>query len=847
MIKRIIISLIIIAISFSKQNEDVNFQDIESTKSVSIPKIFSPPIIDGFLEDAVWLNIPIVSDFIQDEPYNMAVPTEKTEVKIAYDEQSIYIAACLFDVSPDEITKHMGRRDSWRKVMMSDWFSIEIDSYHDHEMAFEFLVNSTGVQYDGVQFNDKVFGESKRNKEWNAIWESEVSIDEGGWNVEIRIPFSVLRFSETAEITMGMNLHRYIQRKNELMSWVVLPHGQRGIMSKLGHLEGLNGISKSTSPLSISPFIVSGKSFMHDYHLIDEHKENTGIKKLSPEENYESKVGLNIKYLLAQDFVFDVVVNPDYGQIEADPADINLTYYETYFEEKRPFFMENSTLFSTPIELFYSRRIGTNRAYNISNWQAPRNSIVKYAGKISGKTEDGLSFGLISAVTNDDNSSWKEINSNSNFVVGRLTQNLFEGKSDIGFLSTIYNDSTMTNYVNSVDMLSYLWDNQLEVDLQIVNSESVLSGNGNGLSLAINYSPLKKGLESWLYFEYFDRDLNIDDVGYLYRNNLKDVQGGIRFYWPELNLAIPILKGRVDLTFNRMTNLDDLVLANSLGIGTEAILENSWYLGGEYDYMGEYHEDLFLYDYYKKRLGPPVVIPKTSEVYVYMGSDPNRKYTVKTSISISENDYTDGVSQSILFGMNITDYLGFNFQYRLVTSNEKYRWIESYDKPLVEYIFATSNNQSEKYIYGMNYNHTRKTSIQLYAEYYTSKNNFGQFYKYNAENMDYDIIEEISGYYFSYDESIDPDFTNDEDRYLNPQEDVNQFTNDHILNLNMVLNYEFKPGANVYLVYQLYRDVVGKRMNDFTNFMEFIPSETDLAEVNFTQSLYLKVNYQFDF
>ena len=148
--------------SFSKKSVEGDFQDNESTRSVRVSKIFSPPIIDGFLEDAVWLNIPIISNFMQDEPNNMGVPTEKTEVKIAYDEQSIYIAARLFDVFPDEITKHMARRDGWRKVMMSDWFSIEIDSYHDHQTAFEFLVNSMGVQFD-----DMVFDDSYRNSEWN--------------------------------------------------------------------------------------------------------------------------------------------------------------------------------------------------------------------------------------------------------------------------------------------------------------------------------------------------------------------------------------------------------------------------------------------------------------------------------------------------------------------------------------------------------------------------------------------------------------------------------------------------------------------------------------------------------
>ena len=201
MIKYIIISLTSFAISFAFVNIDNNFHDNELTKTVEISRISSPPIIDGLLHDAVWEPIPIISDFLQDEPNNMAMPTETTEVKIAYDEESIYVAVHLSDSVPDEISKHMARRDGWRKVMMSDWFSIEIDSYHDHQTAFEFLVNSMGTQFD-----ERVFDDSFRNTEWNAIWESEISFDEDGWNVEMRIPFSTLRFSNDVEIVRSFSI-----------------------------------------------------------------------------------------------------------------------------------------------------------------------------------------------------------------------------------------------------------------------------------------------------------------------------------------------------------------------------------------------------------------------------------------------------------------------------------------------------------------------------------------------------------------------------------------------------------------------------------------------------------------
>ncbi|MBT6870204.1 MAG: hypothetical protein HOA66_01980, partial [Candidatus Marinimicrobia bacterium] len=598
----------------------------------------------------------------------------------------------------------------------------------------------------------------------------------------------------------------------------------------------------------------------NNHILSDPDKTDPTDKYNEPKWGNEFRLGLDIKYLITQDIVNDIALNPDYGQIEADPADINISYFETYFVEKRPFFMENSTLFDTPIEVFYSRRIGTNRDYIMGNWQTQMNSIVKYAGKISGKNKNGLSFGVITAVTNDTTPSWTEVNSNSNFLVGRLTQDLFEGNSYIGFLSTIYNDSTETDYVNSIDMLSYFWDNQLVLDWQIMNSQSddeshsadyngIEGESGNGLSFEMNYNPNTSGFYSFLDMEYFDRTLNINDVGYLYRNNLKKIQGGVGVYWSELDLPFPILEGKVNLKFNKMSNLDNLVLSNSLEFNSTITLDNLWYMGGGFNYLDEHNEDLLLYDYYsenmdkKDRLGPPIMIPEGSEINIYMGNDPNQKYIFNTSALIWKNDYEDGRSQSIVFGLSPSEYIDFNFEYIQSTSKEKYRWLEINPNrvDVLEYIFAASDNQLQKYIYEINYIHNRKTSIQLYGEYYINYNELGQFYKYQDTIDSYEEVDE-SSIYNTYKNTID-----DESLSLSPQDHVYHYTKDHILNINLVLNYEFRPGSNIYMVYSVYRDVVGKRMGSFSEFLKYVPSETDLAEVKFTQSLYLKVDYWFDF
>ena len=261
--------------------------------------------------------------------------------------------------------------------------------------------------------------------------------------------------------------------------------------------------------------------------------------------------------------------------------------------------------------------------------------------------------------------------------------------------------------------------------------------------------------------------------------------------------------------------------------------------------MAEHNDDLLLFDYHKKLLGPSIIIPKGTAKDFYLGNDPHEKYTFNSSISFWVNAFEKGQSQSISFGVHPSEYMNFNFEFRQANSDEEFRWLEEYGST-PEYIFASSHNQSQKFIYEMSYNPNRKTSIQLYAEYYTSTNDYGQFYNYDSIDMNYNTID-ISKYYISYDELIEGNFEDDMIRPLSPQDHVYHYTKDHILNMNLVLNYEFRAGSNVYMVYSIYRDVVGKRMKSLSDFLNYTPHDDDLSEVNFTQSLFLKMDYWFDF
>jgi hypothetical protein len=302
----------------------------------------------------------IVSDLTQVLPDDGTEPSEPTQVCVVYDGSALYIGARLYESDPTGIARRLGRRDS---DTSSDAFSVAIDSYHDHRTAFRFSVNPAGVRSDEVTTSDDSYGDES----WEPVWDVATRVDSLGWVVEMRIPFSQLRFSSADEQVWGINFSRGIFRKHETVRWSWVPNTEQGYASHFGHLLGLRDIPPPRR-LEILPYTV-GKA---------DYQGGTRGNPFTEGGIYNAAMGLDLKYGLTSNLTLDATINPDFGQVEADPAVVNLSAFEIYFSERRPFFVEGADIFrfgagsggfvfGAPT-LFYSEAVGED------GWMVRRSS-----------------------------------------------------------------------------------------------------------------------------------------------------------------------------------------------------------------------------------------------------------------------------------------------------------------------------------------------------------------------------------------------------------------------------------------------------------------------------------------
>jgi len=407
----------------------------------AIPATVAVPALDGRLDEAAWRSAPVVTGFTQVLPVDGGEPTERTEVRVTYDADALYIAARMFDSDPAAIARRLGRRDS---ETSSDVFRVSIDSYHDHRTAFEFAVNAAGVRSDALAANDDGDGDSS----WDPVWEAAVSADSLGWVAEMKIPFSQLRFSRETEQTWGINFTREIFRKSETVRWAWARNTERGYASLFGHLQGLENIPQPQR-LEALPYTVASADF--DQSADRSSPFNDGSVG-------SMGLGLDLKYGVTSNLTLDATVNPDFGQVEVDPAVVNLTDFETYFEERRPFFVEGANLFefsggggAFAPTLFYSRRIGRSPSVPASEpggyADNPSATSIIGAAKLSGKL-GSWSLGFMDAVTNrerariqaaDGTRSTRPVEPLANYGVASLRRDFRGGNTGIGVLATTVN------------------------------------------------------------------------------------------------------------------------------------------------------------------------------------------------------------------------------------------------------------------------------------------------------------------------------------------------------------------------------------------------------------------------
>lgn len=464
--------------------------------------------VDGKLDDPAWNAATPITKFTQSQPHEGEPATQRTEIRILYDDKALYIGARVYDsLGAKGIRAPLARRDQLLdgngnngsfNSLTTDKIVVVLDPYHNHIDQAWFEVNPAGVK--GDQFNG--------DPSWDPIWEAATHVDSLGWTAEMRIPFSQLRFSRDSTQTWGMEVWRYADRTNEKDMWAYWRANEAGGPSYYGHLTGLN-IAAQPRQFELLPYVLSGEQFKYAAPADPYH--STASSKLSS--------GLDLKYLLTSNLTLDATVNPDFGQVEVDPATINLSAYETYYDEKRPFFVAGSNAFDygnfscnfcsnvSNLGLFYSRRIGRVPQLNgyvggLAQYDnLPDKTTILGAAKVTGRTAGGFTVGMLDAVTNRENAEYvttpggtpitQEVEPLTNYFVGRVNKDLRDGATTIGGMLTStarqLNDTILSDRLRShaealgLDF-NHRWDHR---DYQWMGSLAASSVSGNPSAIGL--------------------------------------------------------------------------------------------------------------------------------------------------------------------------------------------------------------------------------------------------------------------------------------------------------------------------------------------------------------------------
>ncbi len=412
--------------------------------TVTAARVDRAPQLDGRLDDAAWAQATPVRGLLQSVPDEGRPVSESTEVRIVYDADALYVGARLFDAEPGRIVRRLARRDA---SSHSDEFRVLLDSYHDYRTAFEFTVNAAGVHTDVLYGGDGDFSD----KSWDPVWEAATSVDSLGWTAEIRIPFTQLRFARAQTQVWGVRFVRWIERKNELALYPFVARTESGMASRFAQLVGISDL-ETRRHLQVLPYAVGSGTY---------HQPTTLGNPFETPSAYHHSAGADVKYGISSSQTLDATVNPDFGQVEVDETFVNLTEFEQFLDEHRPFFIEGTQIFdfggngggvnhfSDPPLYFYSRRIGRPPQGEPSSSgfkDIPQSTTILGAAKLTGRSAGGWSVGLLDALTARERATVldtmtgtryrDEVEPATNYFAGRIKRDMHGGNTSIGLLAT---------------------------------------------------------------------------------------------------------------------------------------------------------------------------------------------------------------------------------------------------------------------------------------------------------------------------------------------------------------------------------------------------------------------------
>ena len=840
--------IITTALSVALSNEPL--QDYKSGKYITAKRV-DDIIIDGAIIEQDWSKVDWIDDFVQAEPAIFESPSYRTSVKVVYNDNSLFIAARLFSPNPMIIKQKISPRDDWEGGFeeQSDWFSIDIDSSHDHSSGNSFVVNASGVQADQLIYDGDIY-----DSEWDSVWSSAVKIDEFGWVVEVEIPFSMLRFEKADNYTWGINFSRYIYQLDEHISWVVIPEDYTNIVSGFGHIGNIVGIYPP-SRFEIVPYTLIGATSIYDFILNDYDVPGSGYYR-NIESKYDRKFGVNIKYKINTNNLIDLVINPDFGQIDSDPSNINLTSYETYFDDKRPFFNEGLEVFNTPVEMFYSRRVGqdswqldTLRDGKIKWVKVP--TIIIGASKAIGRVGK-ISYGLISAISSNSEVDYNKLipylDSKPNIFQNIFRSKLFVGNSGsfIGYMGTYNNFRNNTQTLHSIDSRFGYTYNRAEI---LLTPQLIYNDGSYGIYHKTNIR-FGSNINLWHEHKYFKSNLGVNNLGYLWRDNLNELSTGIKISSNQQTGYVR--RYSLILDYNYTKNLDDIVIGNILDISLSSKLMNGWFVGSRFYRAFEHSDDRLIWidDNF---FGPSVKLSEINGIGLSFKTPNSNAVSVGYDFGFAKNNIDDNLKDhKLILTYNPSGSFNFSFEYNRYDLSKTFQYIESIGEEVylgdvligdtIHYVFSSIEHFEETYTLRADKYFNEDRSIRLYTEYYKN------YDFYNLSNLSEQLVaNEFPSYESDYFNSAPPLYSDNpgEESYLSPNLYIPFYPNYNSLLSTIVYKWTYREGSDIFLVYSYNRTVNGKRFSSVVDFIRY-KYKDDLVEVNNHHSFFIKLSFWFE-
>ena len=703
------------------------------------------PQIDGRDDDPIWLTAQVITDFLQFEPTEGAQPSFRTEARIAYDNRHLYVFVRSFDPQPDSILAVLQRRDAFA---LSDDIVVGIDSYHDRRTAYLFRLTAGGAMADGYMFND-----GEEDWGWNAVWDGATKVDSLGWSAEYRIPLSQLRYVPSGDNTFGLSIMRRIARKGERPVWPLIRRSKTGFVSQYAEVTGFTGL---TAPrrMELMPYSVSryGYSPRGDGTARDAAK---------------AQFGADLKLGLTSNVTLDAAINPDFGQVEADPGVLNLSAFEQFYAERRPFFLEGSGIFRYDIDcndgdctgLFYSRRIGRSPQLGgrYGDAASPQQSTILGAAKVTGRLGNGLSIGLIDAVTNRvEGSEGRTIEPMTNYGVLRLQQDLRGGNSGVGVMLTNTArrlDSWTTNvlrenaWTGGIDARHRFGGNKFQLSAQLAGSRVSGSAASIAATQRSNVHLYQRSDASHLTFDssrtelsgmmaqisfdkqgggitrfntsawYMTPGFEINDLGFRTRSD----EGGASL-WLALRPTKPfgiMRRGQINFNAHGAANTSGLVIANGANINANGQFQNFW---NAHSGIGM-NNVVAAYSDRDARGGPALFLPR--RVQMWAGTDGDSRKAFTPSLNVFGGRRLDGLGSNWNVGVGGNIRLGsqLNGSVRLGYGRtiDDQQWLGNFtDAGVTSYTFARLYQATGSVTMRVNYTITPRLSFESYLQPFVS-------------------------------------------------------------------------------------------------------------------------------